>query len=202
MKKSVIAISDGNAEVSSELISILRNAGMAIRLDRPNASGCVRDSANNDPATVVAVVYEVAPGFSSKSLREVAQSARSAWPAIPLIACLTTGLHRWNALGQIVARAGFDAIAESTAQLPALLREVEERSESGDLPRPFRWLPEQIAFALPASLCKEQLRGAFTLVASLHGAMCEDEAASFAVSGLGRLIRADRWAIYLARENR
>ena len=202
MKKSVIAISDGNAEVSSELISILQNAGMAIRLDRQNASACVRDLANNDPATAVAVVYEVPPGFSRKSLGQVAQSARSAWPAIPLIACITTGLHRWNALGQMVARAGFDAVAESAAQLPALLREVEERSESSDLPRPFKWLPEQTAFALPASLRKKQLRGAFTLVASLHGAMCEDEAASFAVSGLGRLIRADRWAIYLARENR
>ena len=32
--------------------------------------------------------------------------------------------------------------------------------------------------------------------------MSEDEAASFAVSGLGRLISADRWAVYLARENR
>src|SRR3989440_11233263 len=202
MKKSVIAISDGNAEVSSELISILQNAGMAIRLDRQNASACVRDLANNDPATAVAVVYEVPPGFSSNSLGQVAQSARSAWPAIPLIACITTGLHRWNALGQMVARAGFDAVAESAAQLPALLREVEERSESGDLPRPFKRLPEQTAFTLPASLRRQQLHGAFTLIASLHAAMCEDEAASFAVGGLGRLIGADRWAIYLARENR
>ncbi len=202
MKKSVIVISDESAEVSTELTSILQDAGIAIKRDPLNSSGCDRASANNEPATAVAVIYEVPPGFSSKSLRKVTQTARSAWPAIPLIACFATGRHRWNTLAQIVARAGFDAVAESAAQLPAVLREVEERSASGDLPHRFKRLPEQTAFTLPASLRKEQLRGAFTFIASLHGAISEDEAASFVVSGLGRLISADRWAVYLARENR
>src|SRR2546421_2792381 len=202
MKKTVIAISDETAELSSELISILQNAGIAVRPGRLNSSAYDHESMNDDPATVVAVVYEVPLGFSSKSLRQVSQKARSVWPAVPLIACITAGLHRWNAFGEIVVRAGFDAMAESAAQLPALLREVEERSESGDLPRPFKRVPEQTAFTLPASLRRQQLHGAFTLIASLHAATCEDEAASFAVAGLGRLIRADRWAIYLARENR
>src|SRR5947199_9876180 len=125
--------------------------------------------------------------FSSGSLRQVMQSARSLWPAVPLIACINAA-HRRHMLRQIIARADFNAIADSAAQLPALLREVEERSESGDSPRPFKHLLEQTVFALPASLRKEQLRGAFTLVASLHGAMSEADAASFAVNGLGRLI--------------
>lgn len=201
MKKRVVAISDENAEVSTELISILRDAGIAVRTGRLNASARDLKSANNESATVVAVVYEVPLACSSESLRQLIHRARSQWPAVPIIACINAA-HRWNTLGQIVARSGFNAIAESAAQLPALLREVEERSESGDSPRPFKHLLEQTVFALPASLRKQQLRGAFTLVASLHGAMCEDEAASFAVNGLGRLISADRWAIYLARENR
>lgn len=201
MKKSVVAISDENAEISTELISILHDAGIAVRPGRLNASARDLKSANNDPATVVAVVYEVPLACSSESLRQLIHSARSQWPAVPIIACINAA-HRWNTLGQIVARSGFNAIAESAAQLPALLREVEERSESGDSPQPFKHLLEQTVFALPASLRKQQLRGAFTLVASLHGAMCEDEAASFAVNGLGRLISADRWAIYLARANR
>ena len=200
MKKSVVAISDENAEVSTELISILHDAGIAVRSGRLDASARVQESVH-DPATVVAVVYEVPLACSSESLRQVIHRARSQWPAVPLIACINAA-HRWNALGQIVARSEFNAIADSAAQLPALLREVEERSESGDSPRPFKHLLEQTVFALPVSLRKQQLRGAFTLVASLHGAMSEDEAASFAVNGLGRLISADRWAIYLARGNR
>ena len=202
MKKSVIAISDETTELSSELFSILQGAGMAVRPGWLNSSSYHCESTNDDPATIVAVVYEVPLGFSSKSLRQVSQKARALWPTIPLIACITTGLHRWNAFGEIVVRAGFDAMAESAAQLPALLREVEEHSESGDLPRPSKWLPEQTAFMLPVSLRKQQLCGAFTLIASLHSAMCQNQAASFAVSGLGRLIRADRWSIYLRRENR
>lgn len=201
MKKSVVAISDENAGVSTELISILHDAGIAVQTGRLNASARDQQSANNDPATVVAVVYEVPLLVSSESLCQVIHNARCLWPAVPLIACLNTA-HRWNQLGQTVARSDFDAIADSAAQLPALLREVEESSESLDLSRPFKHLPAQAPFALPASLHKQQLRGAFTLVASLHRATCEDEAASFAVSGLGRLISADRWAIYLARENR
>ena len=202
MKKTVIAISDETAELSSDSISILQHAGIAVRPGRlmPSAYDC--EPTNNDPATIVAVVYEVPLGFSSQSLRKMTQKARSLWPAVPLIACITTGLHRGNELGQLILHAGFDAMAESAAQLPALLREVEEQTESGDLPRPFKRLPEQITFMLPASLRKQQLCGAFALIASLHAAMCEDEAGSFAVNGLGRLISADRWAIYLARENR
>jgi len=201
MKKSVVAISDNNAEISAELISILHDAGIAVRRGRLNASARDQKSASNDPASVVAVVYEVPLVFSSESLRQVIQSARCLWPAVPLIACIN-GAHRRNLLRQIIARADFNAIADSAAQLPALLREVEERCESGDLPQPVKHLPEQTTLALPTSMRKQELRGAFTLVASLHGAMCEDQAASFAVSGLGRLISADRWAVYLARENR
>jgi len=201
MKKSVVAISDENAEVSTELTSILHDAGIAVRPGRLNVSARDQKSANNDLTSVVAVVYEVPRACSSDSLRQMIQRARSQWPAVPLIACVNAA-HRWNTLGQMVARAGFNAIADSAAQLPALLREVEERSESGDSPRPFKQLLDQTVFALPASLRKQQLRGALTLVASLHGAMSENEAASFAVNGLGRLISADRWAIYLARENR
>ncbi|MFN2576666.1 MAG: diguanylate cyclase [Pyrinomonadaceae bacterium] len=200
--KSVIAISDEPAEVSSELISILQNAGIAVWTRRLNSSEIDSEPTNNDPTTVVAVVYEVPLGLSGQSLRQVTRAARALWPSIPLIACITPGLHRWNALGQAVMRASFSAIADSAAQLPAVLREVEERSESGDLPRPFKRLPEQPTFALPGSLGNQQLRGAFTLIASLHGATCQDEAASFAISGLGRLVSAHRWAIYVARPNR
>src|SRR5881396_783752 len=101
MKKSVIAISDDRAELSAELISILQNAGIAVRPGRLNQSACDRELTNNDPATVVAVVYEIPLGFSSKRLRQVTQKARSLWPAVPLIACITTGLHRENGLDEI-----------------------------------------------------------------------------------------------------
>src|SRR5882724_5106500 len=102
MKKSVVAISDENAEVSPELISILHDAGIAVRPGRLNASARDLKSANNDPAKVVAVVYEVPLACSSESLRQVIHSARSQWPSVPIIACINAA-HRWNTLGQIVA---------------------------------------------------------------------------------------------------
>jgi diguanylate cyclase (GGDEF)-like protein len=48
---------------------------------------------------------------------------------------------------------------------------------------------------------KPELRGAFALVASLHGAVDQSEAVSFAIGGLGRLIEAQRWTIFLAQGN-
>src|SRR2546423_15148720 len=150
MKKTVIAISDETAELSSELISILQNAGIAVRRGRLNSNSSAYDC-EEDRAKVVAVVYEVPQDFSTKRLRQVNQKARSLWPAVPLVGCITTGLHRENGLDEIMMCAGFDAVAESSAQLPAVLREVEERSESGELPRPLKRVPDQTAFTLPAS---------------------------------------------------
>ena len=56
MKKSVVAISDENAEVSTELISILHDAGIAVRPGRLNASARDQTPPNNDPAMVVAFI--------------------------------------------------------------------------------------------------------------------------------------------------
>src|SRR6185369_2875309 len=43
--------------------------------------------------------------------------------------------------------------------------------------------------------------GAFALVASLHGAANQSEAVSLAINGVGQLIKAQRWSIFLTQNN-
>jgi len=100
----------------------------------------------------------------------------------------------------MIGQAGFNAVAESPAQLPALLREVEEH-EPVDEQEQFKMAPAENAFATIDSLHKSQLHGACALIASLHLAGSQSEAASFSISGLGRLVRGERWTIFLAPDN-
>src|SRR5262249_12885769 len=90
-------------------------------------------------------------------------------------------------------------VADSAAQLPALLRQVEETPSTGELklPERFKRIPESHAFSLAASLDKEHLRGAFALLSSLHLALNQKEAAQAALAGVGRLVNADCWSIFL-----
>src|SRR5437764_13564138 len=101
MKKTVIAISDETAELSSELISILQNAGIAVRRGRLNSNSAAYDC-EEDRAKVVAVVYEVPQDCSTKRLRQVNQKARSLWPAVLLVGCSTTDLHRQHDVDEIM----------------------------------------------------------------------------------------------------
>jgi diguanylate cyclase (GGDEF)-like protein len=193
MKKSVIVISE-KSEISPDLLTILCDAGIVVRLH-----GLAADAARDQEQTLVpvaTVIYQLPIKPETTELRKLVQQLRLTWPDLPVIACAQTDLSDQYALRKTIARAGFDALADSAAQLPALIREVEDRENDDDAGR-FKATREQLAFSLTSSLRKSQLRGALALVASLHGAASQIEAASFAISGLGRLIRADRWTIFV-----
>jgi diguanylate cyclase (GGDEF)-like protein len=193
MKKSVIVISE-KSEISPELLTILCEAALVVR-----PHGLAADSACDQEQSllpVVAVIYQLPANPEAADLQKLLQELRLTWPDLPVIACAQTDLRRQQGWREIIAQAGFDALADSAAQLPALIREVEDRENDNDR-RPLKAAREELAFTLTDSLSKPQLRGALALVASLHGASSQLEAASFAVSGLGRLIRADRWTIFV-----
>jgi diguanylate cyclase (GGDEF)-like protein len=83
--------------------------------------------------------------------------------------------------------------------LPAVLREVEELEPTLE-GQQFK-SPQADSSNAIELLRKEDLRGAFTLIAALHGASNQAEAAAFSLRGLGRLIKADRWTVFLIQEH-
>ena len=193
MKKRVIVISE-KSEISPELLTILCDSALVVR-----PHGLAADAARDQEQSLlplVAVIYQLPVKPDTTELGKTIQQLRLTWPDTPLIACAQTDVHRQIGLLEVVTLAGFDALADSAAQLPAVIRDVEDR-EDDHSPRRFEAAREQFPFAFTGSLSKPELRGAFAVVASLHGATNQMEAASFAVSGLGRLIAADRWTVFV-----
>jgi len=190
MKKSVIVISDENTEIAREILTILRASGFIVSIGGP-----LSDAPDGDkmPAAI-AVVYQLPARPSVKDLRETTQRINAAWPNLPVIACAPApvrGDERWRV---------FAAVAKSPAQLPALLREVEEQQPEYQ-PEPFKIVTEERPLAAAQLLRRDELSGAFALVAALHLAGSQTEAAFFSISGLGRLVKTQVWTVYLVQNN-
>lgn len=201
MKKHVILLAELPSEFASELHEILSSAG--IEVSRNPLAGepevhLQAGFAKLEPP--VAVVCELTKPATPARLRGVMERAHQLWPGIPLIACQNANPIESKTKKQ-VTKLGFRAVAESAAQLPALLREVEESPEPHELPQPFKSVPDTRAFSLPKSIRSQSMRDAFSLIASLHFAASQKEAASMAVDGIARLARADRWSIFVTDEN-
>jgi diguanylate cyclase (GGDEF)-like protein len=195
MKKSVIVISDQNTEISPEIHTILRESGLIVR-----AASLWPFNHSEGPTRLVALIYELPSNPKPDSLRELVQKVRAGWPELPVIACALTSVN-WPAhWRETIVQAGFNAVAESAAQLPALLREVEEH-EPADEPEHFKIAPGENALTIVDSLRKQDLRDAFALIASLHSAANQTEAASIAIMALGKLIKALRWTIFVTQDH-
>jgi diguanylate cyclase (GGDEF)-like protein len=204
MKKHVILLAESPVELVSDLLEILNSAGIFVSkfqvsqaTDTQLQTGASQ-VAQNPP---FAVVCELTKPGSAGKLRALVERAHATWPGLPLVACE----HANNPIGPKTKRqlmkAGFRAVAESPAQLPALLREVEENPVADDFPKPFKSMPASNAFALPSSTRSQKLRDAFALIASLHFAGSQKEAAAIAVAGLARLTDADRWSIFASDQH-
>jgi diguanylate cyclase (GGDEF)-like protein len=195
MKKSVIVISEHNSEIAPEITTILRESGLVVR------AGSLWPCDHGDGlARLVALIFQLPSSPKLKFLRETIEQVRAGWPELPVIACALPSSSRPPRWREAIAQAGFNAVAESAAQLPALIREVEEQ-EPADEPETFKLAPNENPFTIIDTIRKEELRNAFALIASLHGAANQNEAVSFAISGLGRLIKAARWTIFLTPDN-
>ena len=218
MSSHVILLTDAHEAPAYELIEALRAAGVKtlieglreveveVALAKQQKRDGMRGAEGPPP---LAVLYEVVPGADMVELHTAIDHAKAFWPGAPLVACRrqTNGYqsHNLRSLdGVSLKRLGFAAIADKSAQLPALLREIEGHGASGELRMPA--LSEKPADAETSSLPKKikasHLRAAYDLVSSLHFSGDQSGAASTALAGLGDLIYADRWAIYLFSESK
>ena len=202
MKKHVILLAEPRSEFASELLETLNSAGIGVFSDPLAAGpGVYPPVGLQELQQPVAVVWELAKPATPAKLRAVVERAQESWPGIPLVACQNAGNPIESKTTRQLIKLGFRALAESAAQLPALLREVEESPEPHELPEPFKSSPDTRAFALPKSTRSQSMRDAFSLIASLHFATSEKAAASVAVDGIARLVCADRWTIFITDPN-
>src|SRR5262249_18563574 len=214
----VILLTDAHEAPAYELIEALRAAGVKtlieglreveveVALAKQRKRDGVLDSEGPPP---LAVLYEVVPGADMVELHTAVDHAKAFWPGAPLVACRrqTNGYqsHNLRSLdGATLKRLGFLAVADKSAQLPALLREIEGHGGSGELRLPENFEPpaETGPSSLPKKIKVSHLRAAYDLVSSLHFSGDQSGAANTALAGLQDLIKADRWAIYLFSESK
>ena len=218
MSSHVILLTDAHEAPAYELIEALRAAGVKtlieglreveveVALAKQQKRDGMRGAEGPPP---LAVLYEVVPGADMVELHTAIDHAKAFWPGAPLVACRrqTNGYqgHNLRSLdGVSLKRLGFAAIADKSAQLPALLREIEGHSASGEL-RMSDVIEKPVGSetsSLPRKIKATHLRAAYDLVSSLHFSGDQSGAANTALTGLQDLIYADRWAIYLFSESK
>jgi diguanylate cyclase (GGDEF)-like protein len=213
----VILLTDAHEAPAYELIEALRAAGVKtlieglreveveVALAQQKKNQTAPDSEIPPP---LAVLYEVVPGADMVELHTAIDHARAFWPGAPLVACRrhTNGYQSLNLRSldsPTLKRLGFLAVADKSAHLPALLREIEANGTADiAIDEPEDTPTETGSSSLPPKIKASQLRAAFDLVASLHFIGDQNGAANSALAGLERLVRADRWAIYLFSESK
>jgi diguanylate cyclase (GGDEF)-like protein len=211
MNRQVIVLIDAKAEPSAELLEILSAAEISLLKEEVCEThwpaGSTWADSNLNLCEPLAVIYEVRHDANAEELARVIRCATTVWPSVPVVACRveqTAGLKRdvTPTTSEQLKRVGFRAIADSPAQLPALLRQVEDIPGTGELKLPdsFKSIPESRAFSLPEPARPKDLRTAFSLLASLHLASNQKEAAQAALAGVARLLKADHWSIFLVSQ--
>ena len=214
--RHVVLLTNAHEAPATALADVLHGSGVAalvegFREQELIAPVAVAENGGEDDseaaAAPLAVLYEVAPGADMRELYSVIEHAVAVWPHAPLVACrrpsdgnVPSAMRTPDAA--TLKRLGFRAIADEPAQLPALLRELENTGMTGELRPPDDvenvWLPG--ALLLPAKISLRHIRGAFELVASLHFTHDQVSAANTALAGLAALVEADRWTIFLTSE--
>ena len=212
MSSHVILLTDAHEAPAYELIEALRAAGVKtlieglreVEVEAALAKKQKREGVPDLGLPPLAVLYEVVPGADMVELHTAIDHAKAFWPGAPLIACRrqTNGYqsHNLRSLdGATLKRLGFLAIADKSAQLPALLREIEGHGTTGELrvSETPTHTKDAESSSLPKKIKASHLRAAFDLVSSLHFSGDQSGAAGTALEGLQGLIYADRWAVYL-----
>jgi diguanylate cyclase (GGDEF)-like protein len=207
MKHAILLSEDGVP--AGKLVETLRAAGViAVPVVSLNGSheeeaARVRSEWESEP---LAVLFGVAAETDLAETHAKVLRAAAAWPGVPLVACrhnaeAGNGRHGAQGLDEaMLKRLGFHAVAAETAQLSALLREVEESAAAEEQKTGSASVGAPASLLLPEHLSVERLRAAFEMVASLHFAADQRGAASAALAALAALVQADRWTIYLVGE--
>ncbi|HZE68015.1 MAG TPA: sensor domain-containing diguanylate cyclase [Pyrinomonadaceae bacterium] len=213
----VVLITDAHEAPAYELIEALRAAGVKTLIEGLREVEIevelARERENAGPAEALgtpplAVLYEIVAGADMVEVHTAVDHAKAFWPGAPLIACRRhiNGFHHHHLRsldGAALKRLGFRAIADKAAQLPAILREIEGHGATGELrlPETMEKPVEPASLSLPARLNSKHLRAAFDLVSSLHFIADQRGAAQTALAGLGPLVDADRWVVYLISDS-
>jgi diguanylate cyclase (GGDEF)-like protein len=216
MMKHVVLLTNAHEAPATALADALHGAGVAALIEGirdeehlpvPPVIKEGDESPSEDVVPPLAVLYEVVPGADMRELYSVIEHAVAVWPSAPLVACRRPNKGNLASTLRVpdattLKRLGFRAIADEPAQLPALLRELENRGITGELRPPEDvesvWLPQTLL--LPEKIQARDLRAAFELVASLHFTNDQVSAANTALAGLAMLMEADRWTIYLTAD--
>jgi diguanylate cyclase (GGDEF)-like protein len=201
MNKQVILLTDAETATAIELLDNLSSAGISVVVHNLTETQGQAEIRPEESPAPLAILYEIPPPANSEDLSLVVCRANELWPGVSVVACRRAPAQ--PSLGrpdnQALKRLGFRAVADSPPQLPALLRHVEDVVGTGELklPEGFKSIPESRAFWLPKSVRNQHVRGAFSLLASLHLASDQKEAGLAALAGVARLVPADRWSIFL-----
>jgi diguanylate cyclase (GGDEF)-like protein len=191
------------------LLEALREAGVCAT-ERASV-GAARMGEGGVEVSPLALICEITEDANIVEVHAAITDAAAAWPEASVVACrrFAAGepqpeVYRLDT--HALLRLGFHAVADNPAQLPALLRDLEEGGKN---------LPESVTHSevlattvtpasmlLPDNLSVTRLRAAFEAVASLHFVSDQKSAAQTALVGLAPLVAADRWTIYLAELER
>jgi diguanylate cyclase (GGDEF)-like protein len=206
MKKQVILLTDAETAPATDLIESLNAAGISVLAHDLNATRALDEVCLESWSHPLAVLYEISPLANPQHLSQVVGQARSLWPGTSIVACRrqsATTFAGFRPDNLALKRLGFRAVADSPPQLPALLRHIQDVVGTGELKAPegFKPIPDSRAFTLPNSIRSQHLRGAFALLASLHLASDQKEAALTALAGVARLVPAERWSIFLVMQS-
>src|SRR4029079_1353894 len=139
MDSKFILQTDAHEAPAYELIEALRAAGVKtlieglreVEVEAVLAAQRKHQETGSDPGPPpLAVLYEVVPGAYMVELHTAIDHARAFWPGAPLLACRrhSNGYQSLNLRSldsPTLRRLGFLAIADKSAHLPALLREIE-----------------------------------------------------------------------------
>ncbi|HEX9919486.1 MAG TPA: sensor domain-containing diguanylate cyclase [Pyrinomonadaceae bacterium] len=194
------------------LLETLRGAGVCAHEEWAAIGSCGATDEGGVATTPLALICEVAESANVSEIHAALAEAAAAWPDAPVVACrrfeageLQPDTYRLDT--HALLRLGFHAVADDPAQLPALLRELEESGET--LPESSSHSEEfdpagatPASMLLPDNLSVASLRAAFEAVASLHFVSDQKSAAQTALAGLAPLVGADRWTIYLVELER
>jgi len=202
MKRSVIFLTDANEAPAAEWVDALTSAGISV----VSAEYCGHRDTYESTVEPQALLFEVVQEAQSDTLKSVVDWVHKEWAELPIIGCRRQVKgHASTAKGlddASLKRLGFRAIADVPAQLPTLLRLVEDVVPTGEL-RPQGGLEQEIHldnFQLPNTIRSGRLRTAISLVAALHCATDQKHAGQLALSGIVRLIRADNWSLFLTQQ--
>ncbi len=206
MNKQVILLTDAETAPATELIASLNSAGILVLAHDLAETRALTDLCPERSPRPLAVLYDISPAANPERLSLAVSRARNLWPGTSIVACrreLSTAFASNRPDNQALKRLGFRAIADSPSQLPTLLRQIEDIVGTGELklPKGFKPIPDSRAFTLPSSARSQHLRGAFTLLTSLHLASDQKEAGVAALAGVARLVPADRWSIFLVTQS-